>query len=111
MLQLNLILCFGRWNSQFYYLFIYVDYYVIVTDVIVTRPDVFKANLFILSLWFMMLIEPCGCQGVTRALVLSGCYLSLSSDLTNTSSHICSSWYLPIFLFRDGSLTLINMPL
>ena len=38
------------------------------------------------------------------------CYLSLSSgDLTSTSSHICGSWYLPIFLFRDGSLTLINI--
>ena len=38
------------------------------------------------------------------------CYLSLSSgDLTSTSSHMCGSWYLPIFLFRDGSLTLINM--
>ena len=32
-----------------------------------------------------------------------------SGDLTNTSSHICGSWYLPIFLFRDGSLTLISM--
>ena len=38
------------------------------------------------------------------------CYFSLSSgDLTNTSSQICSSWYLPIFLFRDGSLTLISI--
>ena len=36
-------------------LFIYFDYYVIVTDVIVTRPGVFKAHLFILSLWFTML--------------------------------------------------------
>ena len=34
---------------------IYYDYYVIVTDVIVTRPDVFRPILFILSLWFMML--------------------------------------------------------
>ena len=25
------------------------------------------------------------------------------------SSHICGSWYLSIFLFRDGSLTLISM--
>ena len=39
-----------------------------------------------------------------------GSYLSLSSgDLTNTSSHICGSRYLPIFLFRDGSLTLISI--
>ena len=39
-----------------------------------------------------------------------GFYLSLSSgDLNNTSSHICGTWYLPIFLFRDESLTLINI--
>ena len=39
-----------------------------------------------------------------------GCYLSMSSgDLTNTSFHICGSWCLPIFLFRDGSLTLLNI--
>ena len=37
-------------------------------------------------------------------------YFSFNSgDLTNTSSQICGSWYLPIFLFRDGSLTLISM--
>ena len=41
---------------------------------------------------------------------IMSCYLSLSSgDLTNTSSHMCGSWYLPIFLFRDGSLPLINI--
>ena len=34
---------------------IYFDNYVIVTDVIVTGPDVFKPILFIISLWFMML--------------------------------------------------------
>ena len=37
-------------------------------------------------------------------------YLSLSSGrFISTSSHICSSWYLPIFLFRDGSLTQIRI--
>ena len=36
-----------------------------------------------------------------------GCYLS-SGDLTSSSSHMCGSWYLPMFLFRDGSLTLMN---
>ena len=42
--------------------------------------------------------------------VVLGSYLHLSSgDLTSISSHICGSWYLPIFLFRDGSLTLINI--
>ena len=39
-----------------------------------------------------------------------GIYWSFSSGaLTSTSSHMCGSWNLPIFLFRDGSLTLINI--
>ena len=32
-----------------------------------------------------------------------------SGDLSSTSSQICGSWYLPIFLLRDGSLTLISI--
>ena len=28
--------------------------------------------------------------------------------LCKTSSHMCGRWYLPIFLLRDGSLTLMN---
>ena len=37
-------------------------------------------------------------------------YLSLGTDdLTDTSSHICGIWYLPIFLLRDGSLTRIRI--
>ena len=36
-------------------------------------------------------------------------YLHLNvGDLTNTSSHKCGSCYLPIYLFRGGSLTLIR---
>ena len=32
-----------------------------------------------------------------------GIYLSFNSgDLTSTSSHMCGTWNLPIFLFRDG---------
>ena len=35
-------------------------------------------------------------------------YFSLSSEmLTRTSSHTCGRCYLPTFLFRDGSLTLM----
>ena len=35
-------------------------------------------------------------------------YFSLSSEmLARTSSHKCGRWYLPTFLFRDGSLTLM----
>ena len=32
-----------------------------------------------------------------------------SGDFTSTSSHMCGSWYLPIFLLRHGSLTLISI--
>ena len=36
-------------------------------------------------------------------------YFNLSSEvLRRTSSHMCGRWYLPMFLFRDGLLTLIN---
>ena len=69
----------------------------------------FEAHLLFVIM-FHGVIGPCGCQGVTRLLMLWSCYLSLSSgDLTNTSSHICGSWYLPIFLLRDGSLTLMSI--
>ena len=35
-------------------------------------------------------------------------YLSLSSEmLARTSSQTCGRWYLPTFLFKDGSLTLM----
>ena len=35
-------------------------------------------------------------------------YFNLSSEmLSRTSSQICGRWYLPIFLFRDGLLTLM----
>ena len=35
-------------------------------------------------------------------------YSNLSSEmLCRTSSHMCGRWYLPMFLFRDGLLTLI----
>ena len=39
-----------------------------------------------------------------------GHYFSLSSMLLiRTSSHICGRWYLPMFLFKDGLLTLMNI--
>ena len=37
-------------------------------------------------------------------------YLNLSSgEFTSTSSHMCGSSYLPMFLFRHWSLTLMKM--
>ena len=41
--------------------------------------------------------------------VVGCCLIFSSGDLTSTSSHMCGSWYLPIFLFRQGSLTPINI--
>ena len=42
--------------------------------------------------------------------ITTGSYLSLSSMLfIRTSSHTCGRWYLPMFLFRDGLLTLMNI--
>ena len=38
----------------------------------------------------------------------SKCYFSFSSEVLNrTSSHMWGRWYLPMFLLRDGLLTLI----
>ena len=42
---------------------IYFDNYVIVTDVIVTRPDVFEAHFIYYVSMVHDVIEPCGCQG------------------------------------------------
>ena len=37
-------------------------------------------------------------------------YLSLNSgELTSTSCYMCGSWYLSMFLFRHGSLSMIRM--
>ena len=51
-----------------------------------------------------------GVRGSPWPNVIGSYYLNFNSgDLTNTSCHMCGSWYLPIFLFRDGSFTLINI--
>ena len=99
------LLCFGRWNSQFYNLLLcYCDW------LYGTGPDVISSYCLLGVLWFMVLLwNHVGIRGSPGPDVM-GCYLSFSSgNLTNTSSHICGSWYLPKFLFRDGSLTLINI--
>ena len=50
---------------------IYFDYCVIVTDVIVTGSDVIKPILFIVVIVVHdVIMEPCGCQWVTMALML-----------------------------------------
>ena len=36
---------------------------------------------------------------------LPGIFFNFSSEMLNrTSSQMCGRWYLPVFLFRDGSL-------
>ena len=55
-----------------------------MTDVIVTDPDVFEAH-FLFIIMVHDVIEPCGCQGVTKAMMLWCCYLSGSCGyLTET---------------------------
>ena len=61
---------------------------------------------------------PIGYQGVTLQMLLAmfidgKClfiyFNFISGDLPSTSSQIFGSWYLPIFLLTDGSLTLISI--
>ena len=60
-------------------------------------------------IWLMMLWNHVGVRGSPWPWCYGLYYLNSSSgDLTNTSSYMCGSWYLPIFLFRDGSFTPIN---
>ena len=70
----------------------------------------FSPCCLLFSLWFTMLLWNHVCFRGHHSPEVVDCYLSLrSGDLTNSSSHICGSWYLPIFLFKDGSLTLISI--
>ena len=49
----------------------------------------------------------CYCQ-VADGIATRSIYFNLSSEVfIRTSSHLSGRWYLPIFLFRDGLLTLI----
>ena len=48
------------------------------------------------------------CYGQQADVICLGQFYNFSSEMLNrTSSQICGRWYLPMFLFRDGSLTLI----
>ena len=50
----------------------------------------------------------CYCHGRWNSQGSFIIYLSLSSEmLARTSSQTCGRWYLPTFLFKDGSLTLM----
>ena len=59
----------------------------------------------VIAKW-LMLNPP---MGVWQMLWPLGQCFNFNSDVVfKTSSHILGRWYLPIFLFRDGSLTLMN---
>ena len=76
--------------------------YCLVADVIATCSCVW---LMLLPRW-LMLNPP---MGVWQMLWPLGQCFNFNSDvLFRTSSHMWGRWYLPIFLFRDGSLTLMN---
>ena len=58
--------------------------------------------------WIITTIGRCYYQ-VADGIATGSDYSNLSSGLlSRTSSHMCGRWYLPIFLFRDGLLTLMN---
>ena len=63
-------------------------------------------------LWFLMLWNLCllvSSGGATMPDVI-GIYFNFNSgDLASTSSQMCGSWNLPMFLLRDGSLALMKI--
>ena len=86
----QMLLPSGRWNSHFSYSAGWC--YCQVADGMATTG------------WS---VGRCYCH-VADGIAIGSYYLSLSSEVLNrTSSHIWGRWYLPMFLFRDGLLTLM----
>ena len=80
---------------------------VCVTGVMSLLPRDYEADVMVQVVQNHSLCDRCY---VSPSLVVMDCYLSLSSgEFITTSSHICSSWYLPIFLLRDWLFTLMRM--
>ena len=80
----------GRWNSH-YRVFLYT-----LADGIARRQMDYYSN------------GRCWCQ-VADGIATGSDYSSFNSEvLIRTSSHMCGRWYLPMFLLRDGLLTLMN---
>ena len=72
------------------------DVFAMVADVIATQG--------VCASW--QVLKPQLVDGITTGWNLF--YFKFSSEmLSRTSSQICGRWYLPIFLFRDGLLTLM----
>ena len=89
------------------------DVIVMVTDVMTTQLQILLADVIAMVVdvtttqgvcvsWQML--KPNVADGITTGQH----FFKLSSEmLSRTSSHICGRWYLPMFLFRDGLLTLM----
>ena len=63
----------------------------------------------ITTLGWVMVIGRCYYQvvdGIATGQFIISCFFS-SQVLNRASSQMCGRWYLPMFLFRDGLLTLI----
>ena len=115
MLWVIIFLRFLRCNEphvswQMEHPFLFFIKYINMTNVCVTEPDVIRPYYLLLSYGSWCYYRTMWVSVGSPASGVVGCYLSFScGDLTSTSSHMCGSWYLLMFLFRDGSLTLINI--
>ena len=69
----------------------------IIEYVVDVKPFVAKMLIWLCLLVWAIIVD--------RVFYSSSC----SGVLTRTSFHVCGRWYLSMFLFRDGSLTLIKM--
>ena len=88
----------GRWYCQ-------------VADGIATQGVFVNTDRYYLpgDRWINTTIGRCYCQ-VADGIATGSDYFSLSSGvLSRTSSLMCGRWYLPMFLLRDGLLTLVNI--
>ena len=81
----------------------------VVADGITTLADVIAKMADSIAICVYRL-EKADVIAYVADVIATGSYLSLSSMLLiRTSSHTCGRWYLPMFLLRDGLLTLINI--
>ena len=80
---------------------------VYVTGVMSLQPRCYEANVMVQDVENHSV---CDRYYVIPSLEVMACYLSLSpGEFIRTSFHICGRWYLPMFLLRDGSVTLMGI--
>ena len=99
-----LLLCFGSWCYWTFFLFVVLD---VIEPCFILGSDVIE--LIVVG---SDVIEPMIIGGFRRY-HHAWCYWHYfrcnSGDLASTSSQICGSWNLPMFLLRDGSFTLMKI--